>query len=201
MSHSPKNPMSPKSQRPPKKHAGQAVGSIDLLGRPNSPKVHCHHDKLEDASKLKPNPRNPRTHPQEEIEALARIIKETGWRRAVTVSKRSGLIVRGHGAVQAAITLGCLVPVEIQNFRDAAEEHAHMIADNRLAELAAWNDVDLAGLLQEIKTEGDILLTGFDDGALELILNNLGAPSEFPEADENISKCGYKWSGETKEPS
>jgi hypothetical protein len=126
--------------------------------------VHCKFDKLEPVEKLKPNPRNPRTHPAEEIASLARIIKETGWRRAIVVSKRSGLIVRGHGAVQAARLLDCPVPVELQNFKSQAEEHAHMIADNRLAELAAWNDAQLADVLKELDYETKAL-SGYDPAA------------------------------------
>jgi len=133
------------------------------------PKVHCRYDKLEDAENLKPHPRNPRTHPEEEIKSLANIIKETGWRRPVTVSKRSGYIVRGHGALEAAKVLGCQVPVEMQNFRSDAEEHAHMIADNRLAELAAWNDEQLSKLLSELDTQ--INLSGFDQSELDQMLD------------------------------
>lgn len=141
-------------------------------------KVHCHYDKLEDAGKLKPHPRNPRTHPPEEIEALARIIKETGWRRVVTISKRSGFVVRGHGALEAAKLLGCPVPVEIQNFRSEAEEHAHMIADNRLAELAEWNDEELAKLLKDISKESRGL-TGFDE-LLDVMETSLKEIKPYP---------------------
>ena len=66
---------------------------------------------------LKSHPDNYNTHPPAQLRALAKIIEEQGWRRPVVVSKLSGCIVAGHGAVMAAIENGQdLVPVEWQEF-------------------------------------------------------------------------------------
>jgi hypothetical protein len=43
------------------------------------------------------NPRNPNVHPERQIELLAKIISAQGWRAPITVSTRSGFVVRGHG--------------------------------------------------------------------------------------------------------
>lgn len=145
--------------------------------------VHCRYDRLEAPAKLKPHPRNPRIHPAEQIQSLAEIIKTTGWRRPVTISKRSGCIVHGHGAVEAAKLLGCPVPIEVQPFCDAAEEHAHMIADNRLAELSAWNDAVLAGLLKELEAETALETSGFDGTEMEQMLAQLNLQVEPVTAD------------------
>ena len=59
-------------------------------------KVHCAHDALVDPAKLLPNPVNPNQHSAHQIQLLAAIIQEQGWRAPITVSNRSGLIVRGH---------------------------------------------------------------------------------------------------------
>ena len=142
-------------------------------------KIHCKFDRLEPAENLKPHPHNPRTHPAEEIEALARVIRGTGWRRPVTVSKLSGFIVRGHGALAAAKVLGCAVPVEFQDFKDDAEETAHLIADNRLAELAEWNNVELAGLLKSL--DGDLDLSGFDLQGMNQLIDGLDLPPQDAE--------------------
>ncbi len=56
--------------------------------------VHCAHTALVDPNTLKPNPVNPNRHSAHQIQLLASIIQEQGWRNPVTVSKRSGLIVR-----------------------------------------------------------------------------------------------------------
>ena len=64
--------------------------------------VYCAYDEEIAISELKPNPRNPNTHPKEQIELLAKIIKKTGWRSPITVSTLSGMIVKGHGRLMAA---------------------------------------------------------------------------------------------------
>ncbi|MBU2700601.1 ParB-like chromosome segregation protein Spo0J [Sporomusaceae bacterium BoRhaA] len=68
--------------------------------------VHCAYDELADITMLVPNSRNPNTHPQKQIELLAKIIKSQGWRAPITVSTRYGFVVRGHGRLLAAQLLG-----------------------------------------------------------------------------------------------
>ncbi|NLH01169.1 MAG: ParB N-terminal domain-containing protein [Clostridiales bacterium] len=75
--------------------------------------VFCAFDKLVEIDDLKPNPKNPNQHPQEQIALLAHIIQEQGWRAPVTVSTLSGFVVRGHGRLMAAKLAGCeKVPVD-----------------------------------------------------------------------------------------
>lgn len=64
--------------------------------------VFCAHDKIVPIKELIENPRNPNTHPDDQIRALAAIIKAAGWRQPITVSTRSGFIVKGHGRLMAA---------------------------------------------------------------------------------------------------
>jgi hypothetical protein len=79
----------------------------------NPIEVHCAYDELVSLEKLVPNPRNPNTHPENQIRLLAKIIEAQGWRAPITVSKRSGFIVRGHGRLEAARVLKCeSAPVE-----------------------------------------------------------------------------------------
>ena len=59
--------------------------------------IYCSYTELVDPTTLVQNPRNPNKHPQKQIELLAKIIKSQGWRAPITVSNRSGFIVRGHG--------------------------------------------------------------------------------------------------------
>lgn len=160
-------------------------------------KVHCKFDQMEDPSRLKPHPRNPRMHPQAQIDILAKSIKATGWRRSATVSKRSGFLVAGHGAVEAAKVLGCLVPVTRQPFKSKEEEYSFMIADNRLAEISAWNDEELNALLKEI--EDSVELTGFSMEQLQD--TEASVPTPAPGEDRNLPvqhqcpKCGHTWAG------
>ena len=127
--------------------------------------VHCAHTREADPNELKPNPANPNRHSAHQIQLLASIIQDQGWRNPITVSKRSGLVVRGHGRLEAALLLGCeTVPVDEQDYGSDAEELADLLADNRLAELAELDEDDLRRLLKEIEEadpDFDIELTGF----------------------------------------
>jgi ParB-like chromosome segregation protein Spo0J len=69
--------------------------------------VHCAHTRLADPATLQPNPVNPNQHSAHQIQLLASIIQEQDWRNPVTASNRSGLIVRGHGRLHAALLIGC----------------------------------------------------------------------------------------------
>lgn len=78
--------------------------------------VFCAFDKIIAAEDLRPNPKNPNQHPEEQVELLAKIIRAQGWRAPVTVSTLSGMIVRGHGRYMAARLIGCPVPVDYQDY-------------------------------------------------------------------------------------
>jgi ParB-like chromosome segregation protein Spo0J len=112
---------------------------------------------------LKPNPRNPNVHPAKQIELLARIIEAKGWRSPITVSTRSGMIVRGHGRYEAARRLECAeVPVDFQNYDSEAEEWQDLLADNRISELSQIDESILREILHDIDL--DVELTGYDLG-------------------------------------
>ena len=64
--------------------------------------VFCAYDAIVPLSQLRPNPGNPNHHGTDQIERLGGIIRATGWRNAITVSNLSGLIVKGHGRMEAA---------------------------------------------------------------------------------------------------
>lgn len=61
--------------------------------------IHCVYSHLRDPNELRANPANPNQHSAHQLQLLASIIQEQGWRNPITVSKRSGLVVRGHGRV------------------------------------------------------------------------------------------------------
>ena len=96
--------------------------------------VFCAHDAIVPLKDLRPNPKNPNQHPPEQIKLLASIIRATGWRAPITVSKRSGLVTKGHGRLMAA-QLDDLTdaPVDYQDYASEAEELADLTADNRIA--------------------------------------------------------------------
>lgn len=124
-------------------------------------KVHCAHTKLVPLEELKPHPRNPNQHPIEQIQLLANIIKQTGWRNPVVVSERSGFIVKGHARYSAARLLQAKVaPIDYQKYANEEEELADMLADNRIAELAERDDRTLRDLLASFPSD-KLELTGY----------------------------------------
>lgn len=127
-------------------------------------KVYCNYDKICDVTELIPNPKNPNNHPDNQIALLSKIIKNQGWRQPITISSRSGFIVKGHGRLESALLLGVEnVPIEYQHYDNEASEYADLIADNRIAELSQRNQILLDELLQgETFEDFDIELTGFD---------------------------------------
>lgn len=135
----------------------------------NGIEVWCSFDKLVPVGELKPNPRNPNTHPQRQVELLAKNIRYFGWRQTITVSKRSGLIVSGHGRLMAAKHLGVeVVPVDYQDFSDENDELAVLVADNRLAELSTVDLNELENIAGEWKaTDFDTILAGFEPADLD----------------------------------
>lgn len=155
------------------------------------PQIKCSHSKLVPIGELKPNPRNPKKHPPRQIALYARLIDGHGWRAPIVVSNRSGFIVKGHGALMAAEKLGCAtVPVDFQDFNSEAEEWAHMIADNQLAEYAEVADDELAALLKELQDGGEIemALTGFDDDALAAAINAASGESDV-DAEPQVDRA------------
>lgn len=136
--------------------------------------VYCSHDKIVSITKVVPNPRNPNIHPERQIEILSKIIQEQGWRQPITISNRSGFIVKGHGRYLAAVQFNANdVPVDYQDYENEAEEWADLIADNRIAELSNMNEDLLSELLLDISdTDFDILLTGMEYADIDSLINN-----------------------------
>lgn len=153
--------------------------------------VHCSHTELAEIVTLVPNPRNPNQHPPKQIELLAKIIKNQGWRAPITVSTRSGFIVRGHGRLLAAQAAGLSqVPVDRQDYANEAEEYADLIADNRIAELSSVDPTILLELLDELGTGTiDMDLTGLEAADIDKLVAQYDLPVEdFKEYDESIEK-------------
>ena len=137
--------------------------------------VHCSYARLADVTTLIPNPRNPNKHSDKQVALLAKVIRHQGWRAPITISKRSGFIVTGHGRLAAALLLQVeQVPIDEQNFATEADEWAHLVADNRLAELADADRSMIADLLKDLDAEGkvDMDLTGFDMDALDELMTD-----------------------------
>jgi hypothetical protein len=112
---------------------------------------------------LIPYARNSRTHNDAQVDKIAASIKEFGFLNPVIVDGESG-IVAGHGRVMAAKKLGMkeLPVIEASHLTDA-QRRAYVIADNRLALDAGWDDEMLRVEFDELGGMGfDLTLTGFE---------------------------------------
>jgi ParB-like chromosome segregation protein Spo0J len=121
---------------------------------------------------LRPDPANPRSHSPKQVRQLARSIAAFGFNVPILVD-RTLRILAGHGRLLAAQDLGWReVPTILLDHLSEAEARAFMIADNRLAENAAWNNVLLTQQLGEISLDAPDLAietTGFELSEIELL--------------------------------
>ncbi len=130
-------------------------------------------DKIEHwpLARLLPYARNARTHSDEQVAQIAASIVEFGFTNPILVGN-DGVIVAGHGRLAAARKLGLDgVPVVVLDHLTPTQRRALVIADNRIAENAGWDDAMLRTELEALQDDGfDLDLTGFDpDGLAELL--------------------------------
>ena len=134
---------------------------------------------------LIPYARNPRTHSEAQVAKIAASIVEYGWTNPILVDGASGIIA-GHGRLAAARKLGLdQVPVIELAHLTAAQKRALVIADNRLALDAGWDEEMLALELAELSESGyELALTGFDSSELERLLSST-LDDESAEGEED----------------
>jgi DNA modification methylase len=141
---------------------------------------------------LVPYGRNSRTHSPEQIEQIVASIKEFGFTNPILIAEDS-TIIAGHGRVQAAVAMGMdVVPcLRIAGLTDE-QRRAYIIADNKLAENAGWDDELLRLELGELRDLGyDIDVVGFDQAELdELFLETDGLEEEGKTDDDEIPAFG-----------
>lgn len=131
---------------------------------------------------LKPYERNSRTHSPEQIQQIAAAIERWGWTTPILISPE-GMIIAGHGRHAAALQLGIEeVPVTVARGWSKDEIRAFVIADNKIALNAGW-DEDLLRLeildLQEVNF--DVGAIGFDDKELSKLLGDIEADVGRPD--------------------
>ena len=121
--------------------------------------------------RLVPYARNPRTHSEAQIAQIAASIAEFGFTNPILVGN-DGVVVAGHGRLAAAQKLGLeTVPVVVLDHLTPTQRRALMIADNRIAENAGWDEELLRIELKELTDVGfDLDLTGFSIDEIEPLL-------------------------------
>ena len=145
----------------------------------DTPQIYCSHTDIVATDSLIENPRNPNRHPEDQIIALAKIIRHQGWRNPIVVSRRSGFVVKGHGRLLAARMLGLEeVPVDYQDYENEAAEWADMVADNKIAELSNMDEEELNAIIRELDGQIDLELTGFNDSEINSMLASVSEDLE-----------------------
>jgi ParB-like chromosome segregation protein Spo0J len=127
-------------------------------------------------AELKLNPRNPRTHSPKQIGQIAQSIETFGFNVPVLIDGRDNVIA-GHGRILACKLLGWTeVPTIRLEHLNEAQAKAFMIADNRLTEIAVWDDRLLAEQLKELSVlnlDFSLEVTGFEMGEIDLRIESL----------------------------
>jgi DNA modification methylase len=132
--------------------------------------------------RLIPFARNPRTHSDEQVAQIAASIVEFGWTNPVLVGA-DGVIIAGHARLAAARKLGLTeVPVIVLDHLSEAQRRALIIADNKLALNAGWDEELLRGLLSELREDDfNLDLLGFSDEELNALF------AQAPELQEGLT--------------
>lgn len=123
---------------------------------------------------LIPYARNSRTHSPEQVRQIAASIREFGFTNPVLIDDAGGIIA-GHGRVMGAREVGLhAVPCIRLGYLTEAQRRAYVIADNKLALNAGWDENALALELRELESlEFDLSLTGFSEDDIADLLADL----------------------------
>lgn len=149
---------------------------------------------------LIPYARNSRTHDDAQVAQIAASIKEFGWTNPVLIDGENGIIA-GHGRVLAArkLKMNDVPCIELAGMSDT-QRQAYIIADNRLALNAGWDNELLAVEFAELADSGfDTLLTGFSQDEIDSLLRAKGTegktdPDAVPELQTTaVSQVGQVW--------
>lgn len=159
-------------------------------------------DKIEQwpTAKLLPYARNARTHSEDQVAQIAASIAEFGFTNPILAGS-DGIIVAGHGRLAAAQKLGLeRVPVVVLDHLSQTQRRALVIADNRIAENAGWDDAMLRIELEDLQLDGfDLDITGFTDEEIKALMpveltEGLTDEDAVPEVPvDPVTKPGDVW--------
>jgi DNA modification methylase len=152
--------------------------------------------------RLLPYAGNARVHDHDQIARIAASIARFGWTVPALVDER-GVLVAGHGRLLAARHLGLKeVPVIRLDHLTDAEARAYRIADNKLTEIAGWDEDALAAELARLDEDGfDLSLTGFGEDEIDRLLDGLDGESGPADGEDDageppadpVTKPGDLW--------
>jgi DNA modification methylase len=149
---------------------------------------------------LRPWPRNARTHSRKQIRQIAESIRRFGFTNPVLIDGENRILA-GHGRVEAAQELGMVTaPCLRVDHLSPAEKRAYVLADNKLALNAGWDEELLALELKELMAadiDFSIDVTGFSIAEVDQLIEGLapeepGDPTDdrLPDPEDVPSRCG-----------
>jgi DNA modification methylase len=137
------------------------------------------------ASSLRPYGRNARTHSKKQIRQVAKSIETFGWTNPLLIDTQGGVIA-GHARLDAAKLIGLTdVPTLLIDHLSETQKRAYIIADNKLAELAGWDEEILAAefeALTSLDLDFDLTITGFETGEIDFLIEGV-EPVDDDEED------------------
>ncbi len=153
--------------------------------------------QLVDIDKLIPYINNARTHSPEQINKLRSSLREFGFVNPLIIDKDYNILC-GHGRLKAAKAEGYKeVPCVFVEHMTEAQKKAYIIADNRMALDAGWDDELLKLEIEGLKADDfDISLTGFDEGELESLLRVDDVEEDDFDVDEELEKPVFSKTGD-----
>jgi hypothetical protein len=152
-----------------------------------------------DLTQLVDHPRNPR---RGDDAAVSGSVNANGFYGAIVAQVGTGYILAGHTRRRVLAASGSSTAPVLWVDCDDDTAVRILLADNRTAELAHWDEADLVGLLRDL-TPDDLIATSFTEFDLGALVRSVEgeALEDFPEFTEDIAtehqcpSCGYAWSG------
>ena len=136
-------------------------------------------------NELKPYENNSRTHDESQIKQICESIKEYGWTNPVLIDENN-MIIAGHGRVEGGKKLNIKeVPCIVLSGLTEAQKKAYVIADNKMALNAGWNEELLKTELENLKElDFDLELTGFSKKELDKLFDEINESNPYTAKTE-----------------
>ena len=137
-----------------------------------------------DVATLSADPSNTRRHSARNLETIRASLLRFGQQKPIVVDAK-GVVVAGNGTLEAARALGWTKLAVVRSDLKGADRTAYAIADNRTAELAAWDEGALSETLAALQNdeEYDHLVAGFTDAEIEALIGKAMLPDPAPQAE------------------
>lgn len=158
------------------------------MGKGFSPQM-AQRIELWPVERLVPFENNARTHSAEQLAQIQASIREFGFTAPILVDGESGILA-GHGRLEAAKALGMIeVPVVVLDHLTPEQRRLYVLADNKLAENAGWDDAKLAAELRELMAaDFDLSSMGFSDEDLRRLEDGLEL-GQFEELSQGYERA------------